>query len=108
MDSGLKERLSLIDKQIEKLFHVEREFFLLEGSEKSFLASLTIKSLESSHAAKQNEALASAEWESFSDGMASHKSEYLREKRKLELLIKAFDAEYLTYKVENRVIQRQL
>lgn len=108
MDSRLKDQLEKVDEHIKKLFLVEHEFLLLDGNKKSLLASLTINSLGKSHAERENRALACADWKAFTVGFAMKEAEYLREKRRYELLLKAFDAEYSTMKIESQVIRRQI
>jgi hypothetical protein len=108
MDSRLRERLEKIADHSNQMFHVEHEFFHLDASEKAMLAILTIQQPGKSHAEKQNLALASDGWRDFVAGHSLKKAEYNRERRRHELLLKAFDAEYLTMKVESPVIKRQL
>ena len=106
MDSRLKEKLSNWNKQIDRLHEIESYFLDLEGSEKSLLAELTIKSVGKSMSERESMALASHEFKSFKAGLSKAKSEYNHAKRKIEIFAKAFDAEYLTYKTESNIMRR--
>lgn len=52
--------------------------------------------------------LSSKDWKDFVNGHALKEAEYNRERRRYELLMKAFDAEYTSMKIESQVIKRQL
>lgn len=108
MDSRLKDQLEKIDEHIKRLFHVEHEFLTLDGNKKAMLAALTISSSGKSHAEREANALASSDWKNFVSGHSLKEAEYNRERRRYELLLKAFDAEYSTMKIESQVIRRQL
>lgn len=108
MDSRLKAQLDKIDKQITKLFHVERSWFEWEKGEDPFLEGLAIKSPGKSKAEKTMYATASDEYKHYLTVLVDRHAEWNREKRRYELLLKAFDAEYSTFKVESQVIRRQL
>lgn len=108
MDSRLEEKLERLDEHIKKLFLVEHEYLLLDGNKKALLAALTLEAKGKSHAERETLALASPDWKDFSVGFAGKAAEYNREKRRHELLLKAFDAEYTTLKIESQSIRRQL
>lgn len=108
MDTRLREQLNKVDEHIKKLFDVELMFLQLDGSKKALQAQLTLKSLGKSHAERETKALASDDWENFCFELSNQEAQYNREKRRYELLLKAFDAEYLTMKVEAPAIKRQL
>lgn len=108
MDSRLKEQLDKLDEHIKRLFHVEHEFLTLDGNKKAVLAALTIYAQGKSHAERESNALASSDWKNFITGHSLKEAEYNRERRRYELLLKAFDAEYSTMKIESQVIRRQL
>lgn len=108
MDFRLRDKLSKLDEHISKLFHIEHDYLQLEGSKKGLLASLTIKALGKSHAEKETYALASQDWKDLIVGIALKEAEYNRDKRRLELLFKAFDAEYSSMKIEAQAIRKQI
>jgi hypothetical protein len=107
-ESRLKKALSRIDKQIERLFLVEHQFLELDGNKKALLAALTIKALGKSHAEREANALASEDWKAFLRGHTQKEAEYNQERRRYELLLKNFDAEYIEYKIESSAIKRQV
>ncbi len=107
MDQRLRERLDQLEEHIRTLFKVEKEFLFLDGSKKSLLAEITRKSQGKSHAEREGEAYASEDWKNFAAGLSAKEAEWNREKRRYELLMKAFDAEYTTLKIEGNVINRQ-
>lgn len=107
MDSRLEERLRLADEQSNRLFQAETEYNQLDASEKALLAMLTLKQEGKSHAERETKALASQDWSDFNAGYALRKAEYNRERRRYELLIKAYDAEHLSFKIEEGAIRRQ-
>lgn len=108
MDSRLKEQLAKIDAHIKKLFYVEHEFLELDGNKKAMLASLTMFANGKSFVEREALALASKDWADFIKAHSMKEAEYNRERRRYELLLKAFDAEYSTMKIESQVIRRQL
>lgn len=107
IDERLKGQLEKLDEHINNLFRVEHEFLTLDGNKKALLAVLTIKALGKSFSEREALALASPDWKDFVNGHAMKEAEYNRAKRRYELLIKAYDGTYLTYKIEENVIRRQ-
>lgn len=108
MDQRLKDQLDKIDKHIKKLFTIEKQFLYLDGTKKSLLAELTRKAEGKSHAERESIALSMGDWKDFAKGLAEKEAEFNREKRRYELLMKAMDCEYATYKIEAQVIKRQI
>lgn len=108
VDSRLEIQLSKIDDHIKNLFQIEHEFLLLDGNKKAVLAALTIQAEGKSFAERESKALSSVDWKVFATGHALKEAEYNRDKRRYELLLKAFDAEYQTFKIEHSMIKRQL
>ena len=108
MDSRLDAQLRKIDEHIKRLFLVEHQFLELDGNKKSLLAALTIQAEGKSHAEKEAKALASEDWKDFVQGHAMKEAEFNRERRRYELLLKAYDAEHLSFKTETQAIKRQL
>src|SRR3990167_1377492 len=106
MDARLEDRLKKWHKTIEDVKGKEIIYFELEASEKSFFASIVLKQEGRSMTEKEFKALAEKEWKVFSKGLSLSKSDYLHTKRLLDLQIKCFDAEYISYKIENDAIRQ--
>lgn len=106
MDPQVKQALKSWHNQIDKLRAIEEKYFHLEASEKSFYSSLFLVSKGKTVADKEAGVYSSLEWKQFVDGLAAARSEYLYEKRQLELRIKAFDAAYLSSKQEHDAIRK--
>lgn len=106
MDSQLEERLRKWHEQIEILQHVEEDLLTLEASEDSFFSDLVLHSEASSVAMKEHEAYANEKWKVFSRGLAVAKSQYNYQKRLLELKMKTYEAQYLTFKIENEAMRK--
>lgn len=108
MDSRLETKLEKLDVHIKHLFEVERQYLWLEAQKKSILAEITRKSEGKSFTERESNALATTDWKDFSRGLADKEAEFNRERRRYELLMKAFESEYQTYKIEAQVIRKQL
>lgn len=107
MDSRLQIRLEKWNKYLERMKAIEEAYLQLEASEKSFFSELFLKQ-EGPIAEKNAKVYASNEWKSFERGLAHAKSEYNHSKRAVELRAKAFDAEYLTFKLDNELIRKHI
>ena len=107
MDQGLKNRLIKIDEQINRLYEAESKYLSLEAVKEHKLAVITSQSEGASLVAKKTIALATEEFRAFKASLALAEAEFHKEKHKLELTLKAFDAAYLSLKVESPVINRQ-
>lgn len=106
MDKLLEERLFKISDQIEVLKKVELLFFHFSAHEKVLFASLFSKAKGKSIEDRKSEVYKNDEWIDFSKALSVSNADYLEERRKYELKLKAFDAAYLTYKIENMAIKR--
>lgn len=106
MDQRLRERLQRIDSHIETLKVLEELFLQLSAHEKVLYSSLYLTK-EGSVEQRKAEVYASEQWQEFSKGLVVAEASYLEGKRKYELKLKAFDAEYLTMKTEAPAIRRQ-
>lgn len=106
MDSQLANRLNELWKQSDRLKEVERVALELEANKKALLAQLTIKAPGKSFAEREAQALASDDWRIFNAALVNAQVDYNFERRKYEILDKAFLAEYGTYKQEDRAIKR--
>lgn len=100
MDQRLHERLTKWHVQIGKVRDADAVYLELEASEKSFYSELFLAAEGKSIAEKEAKAYACQEWKNYSAGLAQARSRFNHEKRILDLHQKAFDAEYLTYKIE--------
>ncbi len=108
MDPRLHDQLAKLDEHIKRLFQVEKEFLYLDGTKKSLLAELTRKAEGKSHAEKESIALSMGDWRDFTKILAEKEAEFNRERRRYELLLLAFQAEYAQFKIETQMIRKQL
>ena len=106
MDDQLKKFLDLWHDQIEVLQEIERKYYILDASEKSYWGELFLKAEGKNIPEKEAVTYSSKEWKDFKYGWAVAKSEYNKEKRQLELQQKAFDAAYLSLKIESDAIRK--
>ena len=107
MDRLLQERLLKISEHIGVLKAAERTYLELDASKRSMAAQLFLKAKGSSVAEREANAYSSDDWVNFSKGLAEAETVFNYERRNYELKLKAFDAEYLSYKIENSAIMRQ-
>lgn len=106
MDPKLRASLSKIALQIDKLQLVEEIYLNLDDSKKHLHAQLllekTAKTVDERKAMVEN----SPEWKNFCKVLNAKTSEFNREKRWLQLLFAAHDAEYGTWIREQAAIKR--
>lgn len=107
MDARLYKRLKRIEEHLETLWITEKEFLYLDAHKKVLFAELYRSVDGKSVADKEAAAYASDDWRDFIRGLSEKEAQYNAEKRRYELLIKAYDAEHLTLKTEHPVINRQ-
>lgn len=107
MDSRLEERLTKVSVQIDKLRETERVFLTLEANRKVMAAQLYLRAEGKSVAEKEANVYASESWTAFIAGHVEAESAYNHERRRYELMLKAYDAEHLTLKTETPAIRRQ-
>lgn len=100
MDTRLKERLDKWHAAIEELHLIEGKYLELDASEKAFFSTLFIKTQGKSVAEREHQTYASHEWKEFQAGLVHAKLEFNKAIRLLELKKQAFQAEYLTFKLE--------
>lgn len=105
MDNRLAGRLSKLSKQIEALKQAEEKSLMLDAHEKVLFSSLFLQ-YTGSVAEREARAYATDEWKNFAKGQALAKVEMNMARRQFELIDKAFQSEYLTYKIEATAIQR--
>ena len=106
MDDILTEKLTKWYDHINVLKKSESDVMNLESSERALFAVLFLNSGDGSVAVRESVVHSSSEWASFQKGLVEAKVRYNKDKRILELLQKAFDAEYLTYKLEHDAIKK--
>jgi len=106
MDSRLDERLTAWHNFIDVITKSEGDYLKLEANDKPMFSLLYMKSEGRTVAEKEAYVYSSKEWDQFKKGHIAAKIEYLRDKRKLELLVKAYEATYITYKIEAEAIRR--
>ncbi len=107
MDDKLRKRLIKIDEQISKLYEAEEKYLTLEAVKEHILAVYVSEAQGPSETAKKTIALARVDFRAFKESLALAEAGFHREKHKLELVLKAFDAAYLSLKLEVPVINRQ-
>lgn len=105
MDSILQKRLNDIASQIDKLKISEELFLNLDASKKAQYGTLYLTT-SGTVAEREAKVHMSKIWNEFTMAHVAAETEYNREKRMLELYIKAYDAEHITYKIENQGINR--
>jgi len=106
MDSRLQERLDKWFNAIDELHEVELDYLSKEGREKSLEGQLFLLSDGKTVDAKKADAYSDHKWIDFKEDLAKTKANYNKTKRLLELKIKAYESEYLTYKLESEAIRK--
>ena len=106
MDSSLSHRLNELWKQSDALKSAELAYLSLEANRKPLLAQLTLKSPGKSFAEREAQALASQDWANFMTGHVEAESEFNFQRRKFEILEKAYLAEHATFKLDDRSIRK--
>jgi len=106
IDSQLEDRLTKWHSQIDILSEVERRHLEIDCQKDLLFAAMFLKLKEGSIAEKTAQVHASSEWGSYIQNMTEAKVQWLREKRVLELKMKAYEATYLTYKIESDAIRK--
>lgn len=105
MDQKLKERLKSWASHLESLKDIEYTYLSLKASAESFYSKIY---LNQTGTQKDKEAKSDVdpEWINVSNGLVAAESAYLDARRRLELKIKAYEAEYQTYKHEMEFIKK--
>lgn len=107
MDRGLAERLNALNEQNDRLKAVEAQYLALEANRKSLLGKLISQQPGKSFAEREMQAYASAEWIDFAKGLADVEADYEFEKRRYDILDKAYLADHLSAKLDGETIKRQ-
>lgn len=107
MDTRLNERLEKVADQIEILKKAEADFLCLEANRKVMFSQIYLKAEGKNVAEKEANTYSHEDWIAFMSGHVNAESDYNHERRRYELMLKAYDAEHLTLKTETPVIRRQ-
>lgn len=105
-DDRLNEKLLDWHQLLDRLKPLEEKYLLKEAGEDFVYSKLFISSDGSTVAQKEAMTHANPEFVEFKRDLAFVRAEYLDCKRRLELKIKAFEAEYLVLKVEAEAIKK--
>ncbi len=108
MDAQLKECIERLDAQNDVLGKARFDFLTKDAEKKHFEATLIQRSEGKSHAEKSVNAMATSEWREFHKDLARLESVFEFQKLKWEILDKCFLATYATFKIEEKLIRRQL
>jgi|SRR3990167_73768 len=106
MDDQLDDRLRKWHAQIDVLKEVEENYFLIEANEKALEGALFLKADGKNIEERKAIAYSTEDWITYAKSLASLKAKYNNERRILELKIKAYEAEYLQFKIENETIRK--
>lgn len=113
MDNALKEQLENIENQIKSLNRSEQNFLIADAHKDVLFAEMYRKtermdlgSSKRTQADRESEVYSSKDWIDFSNGLATAHASFNNERRMYELSLKSFDAEYLSYKINNQAIIR--
>lgn len=107
LDRLLAERLNNLNEQNETLKNARGRYLLKEAERKNFEARLVRGAIGKSHAERLILAQATNEWKQFHQELASLETELEFEKLRYDILDKAFQAEYLSAKLNADTIRRQ-
>ena len=103
MDTRLADRLRKIHEQIERLEDVEELYLNLKASERGKFGLLFMKT-QGTVAEREAQVHTDADWIEFSKALVTAEVQFHKAKRMLDLMHKAYDAEHLSCKVENKTI----
>lgn len=107
MDSILRDSLDELENHNKEVSRLRTIFKGLKSLEKTSESRLFLRSIEKTIEAKKASVWASNEWEAYIIKMNQAECEYLDALDTQELLKLRHTSEYLTYKVENGLINRQ-
>jgi hypothetical protein len=98
--------LNNLNTQNERLTAVRGAYLLKEAERKHIEAALIRMAEGKSHAEKTVNAQATDEWREFHEALARLENEFEHEKLRYDILDKAFQAEYLSAKLDADTIKR--
>jgi hypothetical protein len=107
MDRTLAERLNNLNLQNDKLLIARGEYLIKEAERKHFEATLIQSAEGKSQAEKSVNAQATLDWANFHRQLAILENAFRFEELRYDILDKAFQAEYLSAKLDNETIKRQ-
>lgn len=108
MDRALAERLNNLNAQNERLTQARGAFLMKEAERKTFEASLIKNAVGKSHAEKTINAQATSDWLKFHLDLSILENQYKFEELRYDILDKAFQAEYLSAKLDSDTIKKQV
>jgi len=106
MDRSLADRLNDLWKQSDVLKSAEEAFLRLEAERKPLFSMLFLKAEGKSVADREAVAYNSSDWADFVAGHVAAETAFNYERRKFEILEKAYLAEHATYKIDDRSIRK--
>lgn len=105
MDQKLKERLKSWANHLESLKEIELTYLSLKASSESYYSKIYLNQ-SGTQKDKEAKTLIDPDWVMVSEGLVASESAYLDARRRLDLKIKAYEAEYMTYKHEMEFIKK--
>lgn len=108
LDRELAERLNNLNAQNEKLTAARGAYLLKEAERKHFEAARIMEAAGKSHAERTVNAQATPEWLSFQKELARLETQFEFEKLRYDILDKAFQATYLSTKLDADTVKRQV
>jgi len=105
MIDSLQKKLDRWHKHLDDMKKIEEDLFNLAASEKPLFAQLYLTT-HGTVPERESHVHVSKAWQDYQNGLVSAKSNMNHAKRKLELLMKAFDAEYLTSKLDADAVRK--
>lgn len=106
MDVRLKDRLDKWHRQIDIVFEAEEIFLNMKGMNDIMEAELSLSQEGDSMTEKKFKAKKTKDWKDFIKGKAKAESYYNKQKRLLDIKIKAYEAEYLECKREHEAMMK--
>jgi hypothetical protein len=107
MDTLLGSRLNALNEQNDKLQKAEAQYLELEAHRKVLFSQLYLAAEGKNVAEKEANVYVSDDWKRFIGGLIAAETRFNFERRRFEILDKAFLAEYSTLKREADLIPKQ-
>lgn len=107
IDRALAERLNNMAARLDKLSHARGEYLLKKAEQETFESRMIAAAEGKSQAEKRVNAQATDEWLKFQVELAKLENELEDEKLIRDILDKAYQAEYLSLKVEDKDIRHE-
>jgi len=106
MIESLREKLQNWHDHIDAIKSVDHDALELTASEKTMFGQIYLGVEGKNREEREAKVHTHVDWINFQKGLVEAKVALNHSKRRLELLQKAFDAEYLTVKIEGDAIKR--